>query len=249
MSFTKTMMALAVGSVGIMGAMSAQAVAIAPGSILSINAGIATFDSYGNVTNVTSGSFFGMDQDGNSKIGGVEKVPLAMGSTGLVIGTTTSPGASHSGAPTGGDTNAITAPWGFFGNTGSDYLTVAATGSTEAGLTFSGWTVTWNGIAAIPMGAGAWTPGNCSLIGCSGQTFSNGVANFVWDGTIGGAYQLTYTARVPTGDASGFGGVGYYLYLEGNVTAAPVPEAETYAMMLAGLGLIGMMVRRRRSTI
>ncbi|HBU29003.1 MAG TPA: pyruvate-binding protein, partial [Thiobacillus sp.] len=26
-----------------------------------------------------------------------------------------------------------------------------------------------------------------------------------------------------------------------------VPEAETYAMMLAGLGLVGFMVRRRKS--
>jgi hypothetical protein len=32
------------------------------------------------------------------------------------------------------------------------------------------------------------------------------------------------------------------------VTATPVPEAETYAMMLAGLGLVGFMVSRRRST-
>lgn len=30
------------------------------------------------------------------------------------------------------------------------------------------------------------------------------------------------------------------------VAASPVPEPETYAMMLAGLGLIGMMVARRR---
>ncbi len=29
----------------------------------------------------------------------------------------------------------------------------------------------------------------------------------------------------------------------------PVPEAETYAMMLAGLGLVGLMVRRRRTTL
>jgi hypothetical protein len=29
-------------------------------------------------------------------------------------------------------------------------------------------------------------------------------------------------------------------------TVAAVPEAETYAMMLAGLGLVGFMVSRRR---
>lgn len=31
------------------------------------------------------------------------------------------------------------------------------------------------------------------------------------------------------------------------VPPSPVPEAETYAMMLAGLGLVGMMVARRRA--
>lgn len=33
-----------------------------------------------------------------------------------------------------------------------------------------------------------------------------------------------------------------------SVTVTPVPEAETYAMMLAGLGLVGFAVRRRRHT-
>jgi hypothetical protein len=31
-----------------------------------------------------------------------------------------------------------------------------------------------------------------------------------------------------------------------SATAQPVPEAETYAMMLAGLGLVGFMARRRK---
>lgn len=35
-------------------------------------------------------------------------------------------------------------------------------------------------------------------------------------------------------------------HLEGIATLTPVPEAETYAMMLAGLGLIGLMAHRRR---
>ena len=33
-----------------------------------------------------------------------------------------------------------------------------------------------------------------------------------------------------------------------NFQAAPVPEPETYAMLLAGLGLMGAVVRRRRAT-
>ncbi len=53
-------------------------------------------------------------------------------------------------------------------------------------------------------------------------------------------------------------GMGYKFVVTGNVTgtlggsyggalaAAPVPEAKTYALMLAGLGLIGFMVSRRR---
>ena len=38
----------------------------------------------------------------------------------------------------------------------------------------------------------------------------------------------------------------YVFHLEGIATVAAVPEAETYAMMLAGLGLVGFMAKRRR---
>jgi len=41
-------------------------------------------------------------------------------------------------------------------------------------------------------------------------------------------------------------GSGAVLHLEGIATLAPVPEAETYAMMLAGLGLVGLVAHRRR---
>lgn len=41
---------------------------------------------------------------------------------------------------------------------------------------------------------------------------------------------------------------GYRLRLSG-VQVSPIPEPETYAMLLAGLGLIGAMVRRRKSFI
>jgi hypothetical protein len=34
-----------------------------------------------------------------------------------------------------------------------------------------------------------------------------------------------------------------------SVTAVPVPEPETYAMLLTGLSIVGFVVRRRRSTI
>jgi hypothetical protein len=81
---------------------------------------------------------------------------------------------------------------------------------------------------------------------------------------VGSAYTLKYTATVPLGDPSGFGGVKYYLELHGcvgwecaffesssgvnpNWAPAAIPEASTYGMMLSGLGVIGVMARRRRT--
>lgn len=48
---------------------------------------------------------------------------------------------------------------------------------------------------------------------------------------------------VVTGVTAGTSG-GTYL---GTLSAAPIPEAKTYAMMLAGLGLVGFVVLRRRT--
>lgn len=237
MNFKKTMFALAVGSVGIMGAMSAHAFTLNNGDQLTISSGVVATDSYGNPTNVTV-SWFGMDTSGNGVISGTEKTALQQGTTGIIIGQATTAGASHTGAPTAADTNAITAPWFFFKNTGSDYTTVGITGGTTTGLDFSGWTVTWNGIPAIPMGSGAW-----------GTGYTDGVANFQWDGVYGSTYTLDYHATVPLNDPSNFGGVPYALRLSGTVLAAPtapIPEASTYGMMLAGLGLVGYAVRRRK---
>jgi hypothetical protein len=45
---------------------------------------------------------------------------------------------------------------------------------------------------------------------------------------------------------SGFNGSMTIIHFEGIATLAPVPEAETYAMMLAGLGMVGFMAHRRR---
>jgi hypothetical protein len=37
-----------------------------------------------------------------------------------------------------------------------------------------------------------------------------------------------------------------YVAVDNIMVAAPVPEPETYAMMLAGLGLLGFAARRRK---
>jgi hypothetical protein len=63
-------------------------------------------------------------------------------------------------------------------------------------------------------------------------------------------FGLNYNAST-----SGLASTGYTSFSGGfmingtslDYTVAAVPEAETYAMMLAGLGLVGFMVRRRNA--
>ena len=56
--------------------------------------------------------------------------------------------------------------------------------------------------------------------------------------------------RMSTGDpVNTFSGWLMTGHLEGIATLAPVPEPETYAMMLAGLGLVGFMAKRRRQML
>lgn len=52
-----------------------------------------------------------------------------------------------------------------------------------------------------------------------------------------GAYTLTVGGDAGAGASYG-----------GNVVLTPVPEPETYAMMLAGLGVVGLVAARRRRT-
>lgn len=86
-----------------------------------------------------------------------------------------------------------------------------------------------------------------------------GTANFTATGAFDSTMDL-YLVRQSTAvfaqrhqpsiyEALSFNGQPYQATLDmsGNLYLAPVPEAETYALMLAGLGLVGWMARRRKA--
>lgn len=70
----------------------------------------------------------------------------------------------------------------------------------------------------------------------SGITAGGGLSDFTFS-TIGNhSYELII------GGIKDLSGASY----AGNISVSPIPEPETYAMLLAGLGLIGFSARRRR---
>lgn len=212
--------------------LEAQAATLNNGDLLTITTGAFTYDVDGYPTNITSGSYYGVDSNGNSKIEGVEKVQLTQGTTGLVIGVTSVPGE-------------VTAPDTFYSATGYWMFTIAPTGSTEAGLDMSGWDWPWNGNPSMPNGTGAWQPGNCAVLGCAGYTFTNGIGRLQWDGIYGHAYTLDYTSTVQTG---GFTGVQFYTHLEGVVVkAAPVPEPTPALLFVAALPILFGFAKKRKA--
>ena len=72
---------------------------------------------------------------------------------------------------------------------------------------------------------------------------STGYADHVsWEGLTAGSYLFSYTGKV-------FSGSKLNYTLTSNIlptVPAPVPEPETYAMLLAGLGLMGAIAKRRK---
>ena len=164
------------------------------------------------------------------------------GNDGIILGATQPATANHVGLPTGTETGeGIDKAWGFSSNTGVHQTTSPITEASPGLLDFTGWNVAWGAVPSIPMGGCFLVAGGCDLDG-------DGIDDLVNTGqatiaVTGNTYVLDYFAKVPVGDASGFGGAGYTLHLEGSVVPIPIPAA----VWLFGSGLLGLVgVARRR---
>lgn len=160
--------------------------------------------------------------------------------------------------------------WGVYGvavgsgGKGTDVLTTVSTAGAWTGNIINSTTTNSNQLIATYGGSACGS-------GCGfSQVTLNDAASAVWDDNGGltqpsilttglgqsmDFYKYSYTGTKATQAATtthfATGGDFDYFTLGSNGTltytaAAPVPEAETYAMMLAGLGLVGFMVRRRK---
>ena len=67
----------------------------------------------------------------------------------------------------------------------------------------------------------------------------------VWNVNANGSLTTVGAPGMENGPFPGFNAV-FNLSGPGLIVAAPIPEASTYGMMLAGLGLVGFAVRRRK---
>lgn len=104
------------------------------------------------------------------------------------------------------------------GSSAHVYLDVATVTSALKGLQFSG--------VQLTQGASVLPP------------VSGGLPSFDFGNLQAGQYTLTLS-----GLASGVAGGSYHI----DLMAQPVPEPETVALMLAGLGVMGAVARRRRA--
>lgn len=165
-----------------------------------------------------------------------------------VAGTTTTGGAFAGAAPLGATSIDLGAT--FFGP--SFGFLAPTVGSLAAGAYGVG-TVTLGGLSDGVANIGdTFTVFMPTLEAQWGGTYFP-LANISFSGTIigaGGEYNMWAQHLITTAEDPGSAGFANWTAqwnYHGNVTglAAAVPEASTYGMMLAGLGLVGFAVRRR----
>lgn len=234
MNFTKVIFALAIGSVATMQSAGAQAVGT---NYFSFNGGSAAPD--GSYTSPATGSWFSLllgdtDSDGildqfaytPMRAAGTSGTDLSPGNLNFNDAETIAIGNCCTNHNTG---NSIDQDWTFLGAYGAHFtnqaLEVTWDGvSNTATVNMDGWMWAWTG-QVLDWGTGA-----------------DAIINLGGDGLGGGNDTLDYIAI----GFYPFGGVQYTLHLEGNAVLTPVPETNTWAMMLAGLGLVGVAAAWRR---
>lgn len=159
------------------------------------------------------------------------------GYNGLHLGTTQLASGSHSGRVNGTESPNIDIPWEYFSQTGmhqtTSDTTVLSSYSNMATLDFSGWSWDWYGLE-VDFGSGAWGDN------------ADGVAEITCsvDCSYGDAYELYYTATVPTNDPI-WSNAQYSFHLFGKVFATvPIPSA-IWLFGSALIGLIGLAGRKK----
>jgi hypothetical protein len=188
--------------------------------------------SSGGFTQPTSGSWWGLGFP-NATV----YTPL-IAHDGIILGSAQPASGSHSGIPDGTENLTITEAWTSSGSTGMHHSTtpisvISSSGNT-ATLDFTGFGMTWNGIADISIkGDPANFPDELGI-----ATVVCGV-----DCGIGDTFILDYAAH----ELPEIGGQFHTIHLEGIIVqTVPVPAA----VWLFGSGLIGLMgVARHRKAV
>ena len=182
----------------------------------------------GSILTIDAGSNFGIEISP-----GFFLYTDIVGHDGLITGSTQAASGAHAGAPDGTESPGIDKPWEYFTHTGMHWTSsptdVLSSSSNTATLDFSGWNVTWNNEAQIPLGV----PGSVAEITCG------------TDCSVGDTYSLYYSIIIPNTAPGAFALVAYELNLVGNIMAIPIPAS----IWLFGSGVIGLIgvARRKKS--
>lgn len=163
------------------------------------------------------------------------------------------------------------------GSAGAAVQTLHVTVSANSGYQLSAVNLTESGTYSLSGGATVFVTGNITALDIEGTTSGQEIGNIVttapltvngattgwtanagvvlpatgWGGTDGvvNSIGLKITNQLYAMSALGGASEVWKNAAAVNVVTTPVPEARTYALMLAGLGLVGFMARRARMIV